>query len=188
MRECLALASTAFLVVSCAGMQPPVDTARPPPNAFGINADPGMSALNLANWAFSAPERTAGRPVDAARAVAAVDYMAGSLSSSPRWDYVDPLTKVQMLQARVEVRQVIGVAPNTPSQIVVDDLLASAYALERGNQAAALGVLQSPAFPEPQETLQRLANLPYMQLVNVATQRAAASATGPGNFDCITCR
>jgi hypothetical protein len=70
----------------------------------------------------------------------------------------------------------------------VYDLLASANALEYGNQAAALAALQPTVFPAPQETLQRLANLPYMRLVNIATQRAAASATGPGNFDCITCR
>ena len=46
--------------------------------------------------------------------------LAGELSSNPRWTMMSPLTKQEMLQARVDVRQVLGIAPNAPSQIVVE--------------------------------------------------------------------
>jgi hypothetical protein len=44
-----------------------------------------VAAANQAAWAFAAAERTANDPVDAARAVAGLDFLAGELSSNPRW-------------------------------------------------------------------------------------------------------
>lgn len=184
-RLCLVLAS--LLPAACA-VTPPPDTAIPPPNAWGLNADPDVTAINVAAWAFADPARTRGRPIDAARAVAAVDYMGGELSSSPRWDFVNPLTKLQMEQARIEVRQAVGIAQNAPSQVVVDDLLAAANALFRGNRAAAEAALPPQVFTlGPAQTLARLANLPYLPTANTATQRAAMQTEPPGGLECITC-
>src|SRR4051812_37490849 len=101
----------AFLVpAGCAAVTPPPDTARLPPNAFGVYADGDIGAINQAQWAFASPARTRNNPADAARAVAAVDYLAGALSTYPRWDFMSPLTKQEMLWARVEVRQAVGIA------------------------------------------------------------------------------
>jgi hypothetical protein len=95
----LAIASLCSAVAACT---PLPDTATLPFAAFGT-----MEAA----WAFAAPARTANDPVDAARAAAGVDYLAGELSSNPRWLMVSPLTKQQMLQARLDVHSVLGIAP-----------------------------------------------------------------------------
>ena len=102
-----------------------------------------------------------------------MDYIAGQLYTSPRWSNIDALTKEQLLQGRREVRAALGVVPGTPSQAVVDRLTTAANALAGGNPAFAVAQLGSPVFQEPgEQVLQRLANLPYMQMANVSTTRA----------------
>lgn len=173
----------ALLVAGCA-VTPPPDTARVPANSFGQSADPAIGAINLAAWAFASAKRTAGRPIDAARAVAALDFMAGELSSNPRFDYVSPIPQQQMLQARVAVRQSLGIAADAPSQAVVDGLLRAADALSAGDRAAAQQALPPPVFPPG--LLQRLNDLPYVQIANLATSRAATDVVsgrgGNGSF------
>ncbi len=162
--------------VFVAGCQlaPPPDTARPATAAFGSNGDNDVSAINISSWAFSRPSNTLGRPIDAARAVAAVDYLAGELSTSPRWDFMSPITKIQMLQARVEVRQAVGIAPNAPSQQVITALLGVAVALDAHDQPAALRDLASPVFTRPPaQILATLGSMPYLQRANIATQNAS---------------
>ena len=90
--------------------------------AFGT-MDNDVAAANQAAWAFAAPERIANNPVDAARAAAAIDYLAGELASNPRWLMISPLTKQEMVQARFDVRQALGIVPTVPSQVVVNALL-----------------------------------------------------------------
>ncbi len=171
---------------ACGAITPPPDTARLPPNAFGTYSDGDIGAINVSSWAFADPARTRNDPPDAARAVAAVDYLAGELSSSPRWDFMSPLTKMQMVQARAEVRAAVGIAANAPSQDVVDQLLYVADALTAGSTQGAMNALTPPTFTlPPPDSLARLANLPYLLEANVATMHAAAQSepsTG-GNFD-----
>src|SRR5690242_16767345 len=107
----------------CAYVTAPPDTARLPPNAFGTYADGDVGAINQAAWAFADPIRTRNNPADAARAAAAVDYLAGELNSNPRWQFMSVLTKMEILQARAEVRHALGIAPASPSQEVVNRLL-----------------------------------------------------------------
>lgn len=135
--------------------------------------DPDVAATNLAAWAFADPSRTRNDPVDAARATASLDYIAGELNTSPRWANIPAITQIQLLQGRAEMRQAIGVAPGAPSQLVVDGLAGAGNALASGNQVAALAALQNPAFPNPQATLARLYALPYIRMANVSTLRAA---------------
>ena len=111
--------------------------------AFGT-MDNDVAAANQAAWAFAAPERTANNPVDAARAAAAIDYLAGELASNPRWLMVSPLTKQEMMRARIEVRQVLGIVPNAPSQVVVTALLRFASQWQGGNQTVAMQALAAP--------------------------------------------
>ncbi len=174
----------ALLVSACAqgGLQPFVpDTARLAPGQLGYGPiDPDVTAMNLAAWAFAVPSRTHNDPADAARAAASMDYVAGEFYTSPRWANVGPLTKDQLLQGRAEVRRVLDIPPNAPSQLVVDGLTGAGNALAAGNKAAALAALQNPAFPDPQATLARLWNLPYMQMANVSTMKASGQLFGPG--------
>ena len=169
-----------ILLAGCGLETPPPDTARVPAGAFGGLADPDVSAMNLAQWAFSDPARTRNDPVDAARAVAAVDYLGGELTTSPRWSYMDPITPVQMQQARVAVRQVVGIAPNAPSQQVTQTLLTFAGNYEFGNRPAALAALQAPIYQHPPEqTLALLDKLPYVPIANIASQHAAQQEFPP---------
>jgi hypothetical protein len=160
------------LTIAACAIQPPPDTASLPFGAFGT-LDNDMAAANLASSAFASPARVRNDPVDAARAAAAVDYLAGELSSNPRWVTVSPLTKQQMLQARANVRQALGIKPDAPSQLVVNALLRFASAWQPGNEAAAMQALGSPVFALPAEqTLRVLNNLPYIRSANVATSDA----------------
>ncbi len=163
-----------LLLSGCAGQPFVPDTARFPPNGFGGGTlDPDVQATNLAAWAFADPSRTRNDPVDAARATASMDYIAGELYTSPRWANISAVTKMQLLQGRTEMREAIGVAPNAPSQLVVNGLTGAGNALAAGNQGAALAALENPAFPNPQATLARLYALPYIHMANVSTMRAA---------------
>jgi hypothetical protein len=107
--------------------------------------------------------------------VAAIDYLAGELSSNPRWIMVSPLTRQEMLRARADVRQVLGIAPDAPSQFVVETLLQFAWLWQSGNWPVAMQVLASQVFTlPPQQTLLVLNNLPYVQSANIASADAAA--------------
>jgi hypothetical protein len=167
-----AVVLTGLVMAACA-VQPPPDTASVPPGAFGI-FDNTLAAANQASYAFAVPARTLNDPVDAARAAAAVDYLAGELSSNPRWVTLSPLTKMEMLRARADVRRALGIRPDAPSQIVANVLLQFAWLWEFGNQPAAMQLLAVPAFTlPPEQTLQVLNNLPYIQSANIATLDAA---------------
>jgi len=169
----IAAAGLAILAASCAAQTPP-NVARVLPGAFDSNGDNDVAAINLSSWALASASYTQQRPELAARALAAVDYMAGELDYSPRWAYIPAVTKLQMLQARDEVRQLLGVAPNTSSQAVVTALLTAANALQTGNRTVALQSLSPPIFTKPpEETLALLSALPYLPLSNVATQRVS---------------
>ena len=160
-------------LAACSAATPPPDTAQLPFAAFGT-MDNDVGAANVASAAFASPARTANDPVDGARACAAIDYLAGELSSNPRWVTLSPFTKQEMLQARVDVRAALGVAPGAPSQMVVGALLQFAAAWQAGNQQAALQYLGPPAFLHgPQQTLQILVNLPYIATANRASIDAA---------------
>jgi hypothetical protein len=160
-------------IAACA-IQPPPDTASVPFGAFGT-LDNDVAAANQASWAFAAPARTLNDPVDAARAVAAIDYLAGELSSNPRWIMVSPLTRQEMLQARTDVRQVLGIMPDAPSQFVVETLLQFAWLWQSGNWPVAMQALASQVFTlPPQQTLLVLRNLPYVRSANIASADAAA--------------
>lgn len=156
-------------VAACA-VTPLPDTARIPFGAFGSLEDPETTAINLSSWALALPSRTRNDPGDAARAIASVDFLAGDLFANPRFQDISPIYKQQMLDARGEVRQVLGVVPATPSQLVVDRLLAAGNAFAAGNPAAALAALDTPAFSYgPERTLAVLNDLPRLPVANVAT-------------------
>ncbi|MBC7800795.1 MAG: hypothetical protein H7Z10_09250 [Gemmatimonadaceae bacterium] len=168
--------AAALMAGACAGGPQPFvpDTARLPQGALGSGFDSDTTAVYLAQWAFASRGRTQGRPIEGARAAASMDYIAGQIYTSPRWSNVSALTKEQLLRGRVEVRTALGVVPGTSSQAVVDSLTTAGNALAAGDEAAAVAQLGAPVFDQPgEQVLLRLANLPYMQMANVSTMRAA---------------
>ena len=165
-------------------MTAPPDTPWIPAAALGTNGDVDQAAASIAAWAFADPARTDGRPIDAARAVISLEYWSGTLSSNPRYANTSPLDQAEMLRARQEVRQVLGVAPGASSQAVVDAMRGVETALLAGDPAAAERALPRALFTlGPEVTLERLSTLPKLPIANVATQRT--QFTNPDGPACL---
>jgi hypothetical protein len=171
----LRAACLATVLAGCAAIKPPPDTAVIPTWAAPTWQGDIIAILH-AQWAWADPSRTHGFPAQGARAVAELDYLAGELSSDPLWVSVSPFAKLRMLQARVDVRAVLGIAPDASSQAVVNAMLAAQAALDAGDRQAALGDLSAPIFTlGPEVTLARLGALPYVQAANIGTTMTAES-------------
>lgn len=173
-RFCAALLCLA--VAACAGEQR-IDTAQLPPAFYGRLIDNDIGAINEASWALGSTARTRGDPVEALRAAVAVEYLAGELNTAPRWLRMSPITKMQMLRARGEFRQALGIKPDAPAQVVVNTLIAAMVDLERGNPAAAQQALGAPIFTQPpQQTMRVLNDLPSLPTAHAATAWAESEA------------
>lgn len=159
---------------ACAGL--PVANHPPelPAGVFGIYEDNDIGALNQSAWAFAEPGRIRNDPIDAARAVIAVEYLADELRSNPRWA---GLSETGMVQARAATRQVLGIAPDAPPKLVVKALLRLIAALRSDDPAAATKALGSTVFTLPSsETLQILSRMPFIPATNIATLQASNGA------------
>jgi hypothetical protein len=167
-------ALSTVLLFACAPVPPSFAPPSLPAGVFGVYEDNDVGALNQSSWAFAAPWRTHNDPIDAARAVIAVEYLADELPSNPRWVGLDVTSTLGMVQARKDTRRVLGIAQDVPPRIVVDALLRLTASLSASDQAEAIRVLSSPMFTlQPSQTLQILANLPYIRSANIATLQAA---------------
>ena len=162
----------------CGGVPGPADTAQLPPGEFAA-ADPDVSAVNYATAAFSNQASTYGNPAAGAEAVLALEYVAGAMNTAPRWVAIDPAVKSGLLQARAELRETLGIAPNASSQAVVNALSTARLALQVDDQPDAEAALHDPAFTlPPAKTIELLGNLPYLQPVNAATLQAQEAVSG----------
>ena len=171
----IAVLALAIGLAACGPLQPTiVETAQMPAGGLGSGMDPDVTAMNLAQWAFADSSRTYGRPIEAARAAASMEYIAGQFYMSPRWSNISALTKEQLLQGRDEVRAALHVAPGATSQQIVDSLTSAGNLMAAGDQPEALRRLGAPVFAAPPEqTLATLSNMPYLRMANVSTMRAA---------------
>jgi hypothetical protein len=166
-----------LLLSACTPAAPGPQVAQLPPGLYGIYEDNDVGAINLSSWAFASPQRTFNDPVDAIKAVVAIEYLADELNVSPRWIGMSPFAKQEMVEARVEVRRVLGIVPDAQSQIVINALLSAAWQLQAGNQTEAARALGTPPFSLPPErTLQLLASLPFIRSANIATMDAAGQS------------
>ena len=168
----------AALALSACAAETPVDTATPPP-ALGLTDPP--DAIEYTSWAFALPSRTRGDPGTAARAVAGLDYLGGALNTDPVYKYLSAIVNVEILRARKQTRQVLGITPTATSQQVVNALTTVSVALARGDTAVAMQALQSPIFTlGPERTLAILNDLPYIPMANIATMQALGALNEPG--------
>ncbi|MCO6418756.1 hypothetical protein JYK14_21715 [Siccirubricoccus sp. KC 17139] len=169
----LLLAAGLALSACSAVQQPPYGYASLPSDAVVGAGDPTRAAIISTASIFADPGRVAGQPAVAARAVANYEYLAAELPYGARWREFSPLVGTEMARGQQEMRPVVGIAPNAPTQPVVDSLYAASRALQAGDQAAAERILSNPIFPAGgAATLRRLASLPPMPAVNVATSLA----------------
>jgi len=179
----LSFSVLALSLAGCATLPASRNTPFLPPGVYGVYQDNDTGAINQSAWAFASPANTSGNPIEAAKAIVALEYLSGELAENPRWVSMDASVKLRMGQARQAVRQVVGIRPDAPPQLVVDALLQLSWELQTGNQPAVTQVLQAPIFTQPPPaTLQSLAHLPYVQAANLATARAEAQAFPPGGI------
>ena len=182
MRSSIQCALLCLSIAACTTPAPEQRAAQLPAGLYGIFEDNDIGAINLSSWAFAVARRTADDPLDAVKAVIAVEYLADQLNVSPRWIMMSPFAKQEMRQARADVRRVLGIAPDAPSQDVVNALLRVAASLQAGNHDDALRVLNPPLFSLPAaQTLQMLTNMPFIRSANIATMDAAAQTSPNGD-------
>lgn len=168
------------LVLSACGTLPrSARTPELPPGVFGMDQDTDTGAINNSARVFASPRNTLGDPLAAIRAIVGLEYLAGELKENPRWIGMDETVKLRMVQARDDLRGVLGIPRDIDPQAVVDALLRLGVDLKYGRAEDAKAVLTTPVFTlTPEQTLQRLSNLPYMEQANLATSRAEAEAAG----------
>ena len=166
---------TLLVMAGCAPAGPPGPTATLPPDAVQGAGDPTRAAIIGAAYVFGSPGSVAGRPAEAARAVAQYEYLAVEIPTGARWVGFSPLVGTELVRGREEVRGAIGISPAAPPQAVIDALYTASRALRAGDGAAAERILAAPLFqPGGSATLQRLAALPLVPRANVATSLAAS--------------
>ncbi len=137
--------------------------------------DPDRAAIMVTSHAFSAPGVLAGRPRDAARAAANLEYLAASLPTDPRWTAMSPTVGLSLRRGRDEMRTVLGITGDAPAQPVIDRLFAASRALDASDPRAAEGTLNvAPFTAGGAVTLRRLAALPDLPQANRAAVMAAA--------------
>ena len=174
----LGLRAAALLVAGLAACTPgpnysPQDAVSLPPDAVVGAGDPTRAAIINTAYAFGNPASLAGRPAEAAVAVAQLDYMASEITFGPRWREFDPTVGLLLRQARQEVRNYVGISQDAAPQVVIDALFTASRALRANDRAAAERILAPPVFPNARQTLAHLSGLPLLPTANVATARAA---------------
>lgn len=182
-RRALAAIAGLAAMASCAPreLQPGVPgsaawTASLPPDSIQGAGDPTRAALIRAASAFNQPGGLAGRPADAARAIADVEYLAVELTG-PRWVGM-PLAASQLGGARPEWRAALGIPLTAPPQPIIDALYAARRALLAGQTDLAVASLPGSLFqPGGTAALARLANLPPLPQTAAAASLAEREAT-----------
>jgi hypothetical protein len=171
----LALAGVALAACDEAA-RPPAQTASLPNDAVVGAGDPLRSAAASVSTAFASPARLAGRPAEAARAIADMEFLAVELPNSPQLNVQWPTLGPQFAIARREWRGVLGIPEGVPAQPVINALFAAGRALDAGDRTAAARALPPNLFTAGGEaTLARLAALPQMPLTNAAAVQALDS-------------
>jgi len=159
------------LLAACAGAAMP-DPVRLPRDSVEGAGDPTRAAVSRAAYAFNQPGHLAGRPAEAARAIADMEFLAAALPFDPRYQQRDPLLPVRLAQARAEWRAVLGISDAQPAQPVIDVL----YAMARtGIPALPAGLFA----PNALATLAALPPLPQTARAASAASRVQAESSIP---------
>ncbi|MEI6159439.1 MAG: hypothetical protein WCP77_06365 [Roseococcus sp.] len=150
------------LLAACAGYVPPDPVALPRDSVQGAG-DPTRAAVSRSAFVFAQEDGLAGRPGEAARAIADMEFLAAALPFDPRYQQRDPLLPGQLALARAEWRAALGIPMDQPAQPVIDSLYAMARA--PGKSILPVGLFAT-------DGAARLADLPPLP----QTARAAAAA------------
>jgi hypothetical protein len=165
------------LTISACANTPRVDYADMPSGIYPSDAD--ESALQDAQIMFGLKGQRPASLQERAKGFAALEYISGALQVHPRWLGLSDTSKMQLMQARLAARDVIGVAPTAKSQSVVNALLAVSRAKD---DSAVVTALNDSIFSlGGTATRERLANLPPLQAIGTELARASEEVTGINN-------
>ncbi len=171
LRAAAAAAVCALSVAACtqpSGYPPPPLVSLPFDAVVGAG-DPTRAAVFNTAFAFGTPSSIVGKPDEAARAAANFEFLAVEIPYGARYRGLNAILQPELEAGRAELRTVLGVRPDAPSQQVIDALYAAARAIRAGDTAAADRILSGPIFTAGgAATLQRLADLPPMPKVGTA--------------------
>lgn len=184
MRRRALLAGLALAGCSAEGLTLP-EAARLPRDSVEGAGDPTSAAVIRTAYVFANQSILNGRPGEAARSIADMEFLAASLPSDPRFQQRDPLLPVRLAQARTEWRQALGIPAGQAAQPLIDRLYAVWRAERAGDMNAAAAVLLPTLIPPGgPAVLARLAALPPLPQTAQAAS-AAARVLSEGNVPSI---
>ncbi|MGG5821734.1 hypothetical protein [Falsiroseomonas sp. HW251] len=115
-------------LAACAGPQGP---ALPTPSSLRGSGDPPVAAIGNTAFVFGRPGSLAGRPADAADAIAQLEWLAVVLATDQRFTAMPPLVQPGLRSGRDEVRAAFGVPLDYPAPDAVAGFDAVAESLHR---------------------------------------------------------
>lgn len=168
------------LLTACA-QTPLPETARLPRDAVIGAGDPARGAVFSTNAVFAQSHPAAGRPAEAARAIAQMEFLAVDLPQNNNLMSASSTLMPDLVTARREWRGVLDIAPEAPAQPVINALFAAGRALDAGQPEAAAAALPSNIFRKGgAATLTQLAALPRLP------NTASAAATAQQSLQAVT--
>jgi hypothetical protein len=160
------------LLAACAEMKRP----PPPPRiSFGDGrADPVRVAINAMAPAFADRGRgLAGKPIEAAEASAQLEFVTNALARDQRYAPMPESLRQNLLLARNEVRDALGIAPDLSPDAAMAGLLSAAYSLRANDAVAAAEALPSPGFrPGGARSVERLGDIGPLPQAAIASALA----------------
>jgi hypothetical protein len=164
----------AFAHAGCAELRtlPP---PPPPPDLVAGAADPVRGAILAMPAAFGDRGMAlAGRPAEAAQALAQLEYVTAAIPRDQRYAPIPEGVRRELVLARIEARDALGVAEDAAPDDVVAGLLGAARALRAGNRPAAAAALPAPRFrPGGAASVARLGDLGPLPQAAIASGVAA---------------
>jgi len=158
------------LLAACTAL-PPGETASLPRDAVTGAGDPTRTAVFTTTSVFAQQRPAAGRPAEAARAIAQMEFLAVDLPQNQSFTDASGTLVPQLRTARREWRGALDIAPEAQAQPVINALYAASRALESGQGDAAAALPSSIFRKGGLATLTQLAALPHLP------STAAASVT-----------
>ena len=158
------------LLAACA-VPPANERASLPSDAVLGAGDPTRTAVLTTSAVFAQQHPAAGRPGDAARAIAQMEFLAVDLPQNQSFTMASGTLVPQLRTARREWRSALDIAPDAQAQPVINALYAASRAIDSGQGDAASALPSSIFRKGGAATLAQLAALPHLP------RTAAASVT-----------
>jgi len=163
------------LLAACTAL-PPNETASLPRDAVAGAGDPTRTAVLTTSSVFAQQRPAAGRPAEAARAIAQMEFLAVDLPQNQNFTMASGTLVPELRTARREWRAALDIAPDAQAQPIINALYAAGRALDSGQGDAAAAALPSSIFRKGgNATLAQLAGLP--RLPSTATAAVTAQQT-----------